>query len=1013
MSRIPTPADQVIFPIEANARKTSFPPIPPPSIEGVLRSCSQTLPDPSIWCSPALLNEWSGDTLVASEAREFLDQYRVGTPSGSRFEDRRCDAVATLPRRLFPTIRSSMSPSKALFDGLRIGQTPLVTNILTDFPLNYLPNNDGQPPLVVDSDYSRKLPSSSGTVKTSLPTYAPQGPMSTLDDIPDFSSPPIYSSCEIIEEGSKTSTPAEHDPTQGESPFGEAKRVRVSRKPTGKKPWQSPSQEDFSRECRYRIRLSKSAHSSPNKSAAVLKRNSKLNLSKGILRSPRLRSKSLDRLDHAREGLAAEAFMKSSRPKHAAQTVGITAGRKIKGTLTEQLSLPPRSRNGTPYTILLPAIEPPLWSDNSIQSSPCRRKSARDTSDGISLHGRRGIDLLNHQGLHIDHDGYELSLDTDSSNDDIHQELKAESRLSPLEISGSSLIPRGTSSSPCALRNTQQHRNATNEPFWIRSEGKLYVCFPSNPEKIAYRIEVHAEIDLSAPDAEGWSSFSIPGLPRLHASQASGRLIFFHEHDHEVSIDKNNSDFFDDAEANLVLGGSHFDGSPLLRIRLPCQSYDMHNGALAEDCKTSVCQPVMDDSIKTDEAEVGTQQGDDLSKWTDEQIRLCPVYFEGLASRDDPLELEDPTKLIWNFHIRIDRIITGELECQMSLDVSISSGPLLVIDSRDWVPNYSLIDGQLATPGEWRETEDGDMTLQRVASTSRNITKVDVYWKEFDGIVDELTGREATPTRQFRVPNTVGKILLNGSLTCNIDNAVIVLNDIYGEEITWRADSMIGCNTIRLPKLYPGYSMYLKVSEATPSISEDLASLPDMDAGVERELATPRQRGSVGEDMDQRVVELEVPKLSVKGVLPVEDPRIRFYTTTTTVSPAEPSIVRRILKYCVLTFILLHILEQIPTVSTPFDNCSEVRTLQQKDTMPEYESISDDPTFRPALWSLTADDSENAHTAPFEEGHQASEPKESDQLVAEVPADKVQNAERETNWRDRIDHALGWRELGG
>lgn len=678
----------------------------------------------------------------------------------------------------------------------------------------------------------------------------------------------------------------------------------------------------------------------------------------------------------------------------------------------EKLSLPPRSRNGTPYTILVPAIEPPLWSDSSVQSSPCRSKSARDTSDGISLRGRRGIDLLDHQGFHIDHDSYESSLNPDSSNDDVHQELKAQSRLSPVEISGSSLIPRGTSSSPFSLRNAQPHEKTTSEPFWVRFEGKLYLCFPSNPEKIAYRIEVHAQIDLSAPDAEGWSSFSIPGLPRLHASQASGRLIFFHEHGQEVSIDKSHLDFFDDVEANLVLGGSHFDDSPLLRLRLLCQSYDMHDGALAEDCKTSVCQPVMDDSIKTDEAEVGTQHGDDLSKWTDEQIRLCPVHFEGLASWDDPLDLEDPTKLIWSFHIRIDRIITGELECQMTLDLSISSGPSLVIDSRDWVPNYSLVDGQLATPGKWRETEDGDMTLQSVASTWRNITKVDVYWKEFNGIVDELTTREATPTRQFRLPNTVGKILLNGSLTCNIDNAVIVLNDIYGEEITWRADSMIGCNTIRLPKLYPGYSMYLKVSEATPSISDDLASLPDVDAGLELELAVPRQRDSVAEDVDRRVLKLEEPKLFVT-VLPVDDPKIRSNITTTTVSPAEPSMIRQILKYCVFTLILLHILEHIPTVSTPLDSCPEVQTLQRKDTMPEYENISGDPISRPGLWSLTADDSENAHTVPFEKDHPESEPEESEQLVAEVPVDKMQNTERETNWRDRIDHALGWREPGG
>jgi len=620
--------------------------------------------------------------------------------------------------------------------------------------------------------------------------------------------------------------------------------------------------------------------------------------------------------------------------------------------------------------------------------SPCRRRSARDTFDGISLHARRENDPLSRNGLHVDNDGYEPSLDTDSSDEDIIQSLKIESQLSTLESADSSLNPRGISSSRFGLPNEQPRGNTTREPFWIRSEGKLYVCFPSDPENTMYRIEVHAEIDLSAPDTEGWFSFSIPGLPRLDASQASGRLTFFHEQGQKIAVDKGLLDFFNDAEAYLVSGGSHFNGSPLLRLR------------------------VMDDSTKTDEAEVGTQQEDDLAKWTDGQIRLCPVHFVGLASRDDPLELEDPTKLIWNFHIRIDRIITGDLERQMSLDANSGSVPLLVIDARDWVPNYSIIDEKLATHGEWRETEDGDMALQSVASTlPGNFTKVDVYWKEF-GIVGELTGHGATPTREFRLPNTVGKILLNGSLTCNIDNAVIVLNDIYGEEITWRADSMIGCNAIKLPKLYPGYRMYLKVNEATPSISDDLASLSDVDADVELELAASREKISVAEDVDQRVLDLTVPKSSVKGVLQVQDPTIQL-NTTTAVPPVEPSIFRRILKYTVLAFILLHILEQIPRVSTPIDNYSALGAFQQQENKPDHEAFLDDPTFGLDLWSATADVVGNAHTGSLEEGQLASESQKRHQLVAEIPADEVQKAERETKWRDRIDHALGWRELGG
>lgn len=972
-------------------------------------SYSQTPHDPSIRCSLALLDEWSGDTLVASEAKDFLDQYRLGIPSEPSYVDRHWGGATTRPPRLFPTIRSSMSPSKALFDGLRTCQTPLFTDLLPDYSLNSLPNSDGQPPSIVDNDCFRKCSLSSGTVKTSLPAHTPQGLMLTLDEIPDSSFQPIYSSCETLEEMSKTSSLAERDSTQGRGPQGAAKRVRV------KKPWQSPSQEDFSCESRYRIRLSKSAYSSPTKSAAAQKRGSKLNLSKETLHLPRLRSKSLDQLEHVREGPGAEASIIHSKPNHAAQTVGMTAGRKIKGNLTGKLSLPPRPRNGTPYTILSPAIEPSFWSDSSVQSSPCRRRSAQDGSDGISIHDRQVIDSLTHGGLHFNNDGYEPSSDADSSNDGIHQDRKAEGRLSPLEISCSSLIPRGTSSSPLALRNAQPYGNNTSEPFWTRFEGKLCVCFPSNPERTTYRVEVHAEIDLSAPDAEGWSSFFIPGLPRLHASQASGRLIFLHERGQEVFIDKGSLDFFDDAEAiphNLLSGGSHFDVSPLLRLRPVIDAVSLESlGSLKY--RHYLLPPALDDSIKTDEAEVGTQQGDALSKWTDKQIRLCPIHFLGLASRDDPLELEDPSKLIWSFQIRIDRIITGELECQMSLDIDIGSVPLLMIDARDWVPNYSIIDGKLATHGEWRETENGDMALQSMASTrlKNNITKVDVYWKEFNGIADDLTGREATPTRDIRLPNTVGKIVLNGSLTCNIDNAFIVLNDTYGEEITWRADSMIGCNAIRLPKLYPGYSIHLKVNEASPSISDDLASLPDGDIGAGWQPAAPREKVAVAEEVDQRIGDLKVPEIPVKALPPVQDPTVES-STSTTVPPNEPSISRRLLKYCILTFVLLHILKRISTVSAPNDQCSSLQTLQQNETKPQNEHFLADSTFGLDPGFSTTHDLWITHVVSSVEVQLGSEPRESDPTVVAIPADEVQKTGRETKWRDRIDRALGWRELG-
>jgi len=160
------------------------------------------------------------------------------------------------------------------------------------------------------------------------------------------------------------------------------------------------------------------------------------------------------------------------------------------------------------------------------------------------------------------------------------------------------------------------------------------------------------------------------------------------------------------------------------------------------------------------------------------------------------------------------------------------------------------------------------------------------------------------------------------------------------------------------------------------------------------------------------VLQLTVPKLPFKGVLQVQDPTLQF-NTTTAVPSVEPSIFRRILKYTVLAFVLLHILEQIPKVSTPIDNYSDLGAFQQKENKPEYEDFSDDPTFGLNMWSPTADDVGNAHTGSWEEGQLTSESHERHQMVAGIQASEVQMAEPGMGLRDRIDHALGWRELGG
>ncbi|KAL8822635.1 MAG: hypothetical protein Q9191_006632, partial [Dirinaria sp. TL-2023a] len=216
---------------------------------------------------------------------------------------------------------------------------------------------------------------------------------------------------------------------------------------------------------------------------------------------------------------------------------------------------------------------------------------------------------------------------------------------------------------------------------------------------------------------------------------------------------------------------------------------------------------------------VGTQLPDDkLSEWANQKIKLCPAYFGGLSTRDDPLELEDPTKLSWNFEIRIDRNIYGDLECQTSLEVAnTTTPPLLTIDTHGWIPSFSTVNGRLATQCEWRETEDGDLALWKVPPGTKpgcQSVKVQLWWKEFASSFSK-TEELRCSAREYILPTVLDKIMLNASLTCNMDNSLLVLNDDVGEreEITWRADSVIGCNSIVLPKMYPGYRLRLHVDE--------------------------------------------------------------------------------------------------------------------------------------------------------------------------------------------------------
>ena len=1064
---------------------------PSPTVESEPVIYAERLPTPSNGSNNGHLNEWSGDTLVASEAKEFLGQCNSQTTSRWRNRDGDGGIITTVQRRLFPTLRSGMSPAVACGDTGSISQhlweTPDSSSEPYACPSRHYDIGEENPPL-------NESFSSSGTVKVYPPAHTPQPPRLILDKAYETTTTratPDY--------GTPTATSRASDPSKGtqmdiESPLGAARRIKVARKPIFTKAWQSPSQEDFSPNSKYRLGVPKLAQSSPTKNRNATTSDPKPGSLKKGSQPRRLKSRSLDQLNPTRDYLGIGAPARFPSFKQTTYTVGCANGRGTDPTIDNSVKLPSKSRNGSPYATASPKADTPIWSDGSAKSSPSPNngevllppRSHNSTpyfkgpktasSNGIhnALEGgpypaSQNLDSPIFDGFDSDADGYNPSLDTKYNEDCPHTSPRIDSQLSSPDISDRPWIRRDIASSRFFPPDSDPHGDPKKDPFWIRFEGKLYICFPSNSELATYQIETHAAVHLSEPDTGGWYGFSIPGLPRLHKSQPSGRLSFFQGSGRGILIDKSLFDYCDDSGPYLISGGSHFGTSHLLRLRfqspIECQTQHPHDGLVAEDNSTLAdkclewpgSEPLLvenelehlkvqpysheplspasaHEAVKSDDVEVGTQSEDEMSKWANERIKLCPVQFAGLVTRDDPLEMEDSTKLAWNLNMRVGRIVTGELECQMSLQVPFGTMPLLVADAREWVPNFSIINGMLATRGEWRETKEGDLALQSVPSIQPGkVMKVDMYWKEF-AVVDELNDHEAPRTKEYRLPNIVDKVILNGNLTCTIDNAVIVLNDTEGEEITWRVDSTIGCNSTWLPKLYPGYRLHLKVEEDTPSISDDLESLPDMDTCLELAVPAPRD-----ENTDKRVAGLTAPvtiaeadcsqpqavQASSHGntastaddlaasIVLNREPSSRSHTTT--VVPTTPFTFRQFFKHCMLMILLSNIFEQVLMAFIPAGQFYNHKALETEGAREGYRDFLDDITFGLNLFpSGTSEDANRGSEEPKslpEETKENPAPEEaipSIEEVSQVVAEKLQGGR---SWRDSIDYALGWREI--
>lgn len=1032
---------------------------------------------------------WSGDTLVASEAKEYVNQYNAHALS--REDGEHNVNTFTTPRRLFPTLRSGASPTSLFGENdsfaKQLYKTPPIASGLEQSPQCY--PIDVQPGLTnINTQDIVSRSSSDGTVKVHSLAPVPESPIHQSEEALNRSVIPGSPGLEMLKTSSSASSPCKRQQTDTQSRLGLVKRIKITKRPVGKRPWQSPSQEDFSPQTKYRMGPNKPPWSSPTRQCTVTTSNIEESNTPGrTSHLTRPGSSASERSTCDRYNCDPSTSTKLASFNQGRSTGGCARGRKTYPTLNGSFTVPARSRNGARH-ITCPDHQ--SQSAGCVKNCPCSKEGAVMLSQGVlngidnfgCLHAIHG-DLQESRcsakyGLSspvaVEHGfedaGYEASLDTACSEKQKFPFSRKVSHLSSPDTSNRPWNRRDITSSRWFPLETQLIEDSRMDPSWKKVDGKLCIMFPSRIVAAMYEVEVHATIYLSGPDNKGWYGFSIPRLPSLHQSQPSGRLSFFNIRGPAVIIDRSFLDNAEDSGPYLILGGSHFGSSQLLRLYFPFpENHQLKNDITdkkynppAFECSSSsnavsllaaagladpklqpysrIVKPTapMRCPVKPADVAVETEAEAALSKCTKEQTQLSPFHFAGLHTQDDPLQPEDPKNLAWNLDMRIGRVMTGELECQMGLEVQSGTAPLLLVDARGWNPNFSLINGRLAHRGEWRETEVGDMALYSLGFIGQaETTKVDIYWREFY-MGDDPAAYRSTRAEGYRLPNIIDKVVLNGKLTCNIDNAVTALDDgSMNEDFSWRADCVVGCNSVGLPKLYPGYSMHIKTAEENALIGEvlgfpaDMADVnapdaPDLqivnkDSQVSKQATATSSTQTVGAILPQPEAGTTTPNnatSSISGPTMASYPPRREPTALNLINVISRALITsfpfsQFATFCMLAALFLHIfgyLSPSPQEVEFYDDVEGVR-LQEGRQGP-MSDVTERLLFRQIGVEMSPKDREVEADAEARNMKWADEGAEG--YIWSVNPKQEQEAKQkvteEQSWRDMIDRALGWRE---
>ncbi|MCJ1260004.1 hypothetical protein MMC24_007844, partial [Lignoscripta atroalba] len=218
---------------------------------------------------------------------------------------------------------------------------------------------------------------------------------------------------------------------------------------------------------------------------------------------------------------------------------------------------------------------------------------------------------------------------------------------------------------------------------------------------------------------------------------------------------------------------------------------------------------------------------------------LISVPFRALENTKRCSVNEDSVRVARDLQIEVYEVLGGNIECHISVDVQVgSSSKVLVINPGCWDPQYSLINGKLATQkaGEWRVTRDGFLTLLRTPSmTLSQVIPVEFHFQQnllARNDEEDDPGQDVQEDRLEEVfdslPKVVGKTVLGGLASCDLERCKILPNHPF--EAVINSHSLIGALTlvdaphtgngaltrrcrsrkIRLPRLTPDYALVMK-----------------------------------------------------------------------------------------------------------------------------------------------------------------------------------------------------------